>query len=256
LASIRPNGDAARSAAEPSHILIVEPDSDTRALYRHALESAGHSVAESPDGRDALVRALVRPPRLVITETQLPMVDGYALCEVLRVDQATRTLPILVVTSESRWDKIQLARSAGASAVLVKPVQLDLMLAEIARLLTATSGACAETARRGGQTTPGVSSEANDVSGPGRSSRRSTRSKSHARFDTMAPPSTPPALYCPSCDHLLTYQYSHVGGVSSRYPEQWDYFVCPGSCGPFEYRQRTRKLRQALQASVRNARAS
>jgi hypothetical protein len=66
----------------------------------------------------------------------------------------------------------------------------------------------------------------------------------HERHDTTAPPVTPPALICPQCDQLLAYQRSHIGGVSARHADQWDYYECPAGCGVFQYRERTRKLRR------------
>jgi hypothetical protein len=69
-------------------------------------------------------------------------------------------------------------------------------------------------------------------------------SKSFSRFATTVPPVSPPGLVCPSRDHTLTYGESYVGGVSDRHPEQWDHYTCPGSCGAFQYRHRTRKLRR------------
>jgi hypothetical protein len=72
---------------------------------------------------------------------------------------------------------------------------------------------------------------------------RTVLSKSHQRFTTTVPPIEPPALTCPSCDHPLKYDHSHIGGVSDRHAEQWDYFAC-STCGPFQYRHRTRKLRR------------
>jgi hypothetical protein len=69
-------------------------------------------------------------------------------------------------------------------------------------------------------------------------------SRSFIREDTTTPPQPPPQLVCPGCDQPLTYQHSHVGGVSERHREQWDYFECLNGCGRFQYRQRTRKLRR------------
>src|SRR5437867_2707016 len=83
-------------------ILVVEPDDEARALYTQLLQRAGCDVVEASDGRDALVKALAQSPTLVMTETRLPMLDGYALCEVLRADATTRTVPILVITTETR----------------------------------------------------------------------------------------------------------------------------------------------------------
>jgi hypothetical protein len=73
-------------------------------------------------------------------------------------------------------------------------------------------------------------------------SGRMALAKAHQRFATTSPPASPPSLMCPRCDRPLVYARSHVGGVSANHPEQWDDFDCP-SCGAFEYRHRTRKLR-------------
>ena len=58
------------------------------------------------------------------------------------------------------------------------------------------------------------------------------------------PPIRPPTLVCPSCYLTLHYLQSYIGGVSARLPEQWDYYECETGCGTFQYRHRTRKLRQ------------
>jgi hypothetical protein len=67
------------------------------------------------------------------------------------------------------------------------------------------------------------------------------KSRVFARRSTSTPPTPPPNLRCPTCDAALTYNFSHLGGVSERFPEQWDYFTC-ADCGVFRYRHRTRKL--------------
>src|SRR5947209_3732947 len=75
---------------------------------------------------------------------------------------------------------------------------------------------------------------------------RQVLSRAHLRHDTTTPPIQPPILVCPLCDQPLLYKRSHVGGVSARHPEQWDYFECASGCGSFQYRERTRKLRKVL----------
>ena len=64
--------------------------------------------------------------------------------------------------------------------------------------------------------------------------------------DTTEPPTAAPELVCPTCDQPLKYLKSHVGGVSARHAEQWDYYECAGGCRTFQYRQRTRKLRRVM----------
>src|SRR3954469_3958117 len=123
-------------AALPRTILVVDADDETRALYRQSLELVGYDVVEASDGREALTKALVRPPTLVVTKIRLPFVDGYALCDILRSDRTTADVPILVVTSESRPIQLERARNAGADTVLIKPTTPEQMLAEARRLVT------------------------------------------------------------------------------------------------------------------------
>jgi RNase P subunit RPR2 len=70
---------------------------------------------------------------------------------------------------------------------------------------------------------------------------RRTATKSFARCTTTTPPRAPLRLFCPSCDNVLVYERSHIGGVNAQQAEQWDYYTC-ASCGAFQYRHRTRKL--------------
>jgi CheY-like chemotaxis protein len=223
-----------RAAALPWTILVVDADEETRTLYRQSFSLAGCEVVEASDGREALTKALIRPPTLVVTETRLPFVDGYALCEILRVDRTTADVPILIVTAEARPAQIDRARQAGADTVLIKPTTPEQVLSETRRLVANAKDirAYASTAR------------ATAVAHRETAARQRTRlSKSCSRFTTTTPPQTPPSLVCPTCDHPLTYEHSHVGGVSDRHPEQWDEYSCPATCGRFQYRQRTRKLR-------------
>ena len=208
-------------------ILVADADATTRAAYHESLGLAGCDVVDAADGRDALVKALSQRPTLVITETRLPIFDGYALCEVLRRDSATRGVPIVVVTTETRSTELDRARDAGADCVLTKPVSFDVLLKEIQRLLRYQQRL----------------NESATATRPSSGSRK-TLPKAHPRFETTSPPTQPPDLVCPWCDTRLVYERSHIGGVSSKQPEQWDHYTCRGSCGTFEYRQRTRKLRR------------
>jgi two-component system chemotaxis response regulator CheY len=203
-------------------ILVVDADDEARALYRESLARVGE-VVEAADGRDALAKALLREPSLVVTEMRLPFIDGPALCELLRRDPATAGVPILVVTGDAGSAAMQRAKRSGADAVMTKPAPPDRVL-ETAKVLLARQRPAAQPP-------------------PIEETRRKTLSKSHARFETTTPPVPAPALRCPLCDQPLTYERSHVGGVSDRHAEQWDDYVC-ATCGAFQYRQRTRKLRR------------
>jgi CheY-like chemotaxis protein len=115
-------------------VLVAEADADTRLLYRHLLEPFGFAIAEAADGREAMTSALVSPPALILMELVLTYVDGIALCRILRQDGATRQVPIVVATAESRPAVLSEVRLAGADVVLTKPVMTDHLLSEILRL--------------------------------------------------------------------------------------------------------------------------
>jgi CheY-like chemotaxis protein len=120
-------------------VLVVDSDAGHRELYRASLTIAGWDVAEAVDGRDALVQALSTWTSLVLTELCLSFIDGVSLCEILRHDQMTLAVPILVVTSETRATELARATWAGASAVLIKPSTPDLIINEMNRLLATTA---------------------------------------------------------------------------------------------------------------------
>jgi CheY-like chemotaxis protein len=226
--------------ARRGSILVADADDDTRALYRASFELSQCEVVEASDGRDALTQALRRTPALVLTELTLPFIDGYALCALLRRDHATAEVPILVVTSEARPAAGDRARRAGADSVLVKPATPEKVLEEMRRLLEASEdpqGRIASAIMRA-DIAAGIEHLAEAHAG---GHRRSTLARAHARGTTITPPIPPPSLSCPLCDRGLTYQRSHIGGVSLRQSEQWDEYVC-AQCGAFEYRQRTRTL--------------
>ncbi len=214
-------------------ILIVDADDDTRAAYRQSIQACGCEIVEASDGRDALAQAMARPPRLVITALNLPLIDGSALCEILRRDHVTAHVPILVIT-DAPPAEIDRARRVGADAVLVKPATSEQILFETRRLMTDAR------AVRGRAVATRVSAI---VQRPQATQQRTRLSKTFVRFTTMTPPAAPPELRCPSCDELLTYEKSYVGGVSEKHSEQWDDYRCLGACGMFQYRHRTRKLR-------------
>jgi response regulator RpfG family c-di-GMP phosphodiesterase len=170
----------------------------------------------------------------------LPFVDGYGLCEVIRHDPATRAMPILVVTADARPASLARALQAGADAALVKPFEPAVLSSEAQRLIQRSH----ELRNRSDQTKIKVAAllrKSESLVQPEQGSK-ATRMRAHQRYDTTQPPIAPPILRCPSCDSRLSYEISHIGGVSAREPEQWDTFVCPGLCGHFQFRQRTQKL--------------
>ena len=199
-------------------------------MYAEYLRGERFDVDEADEGRQALAKALGRRYDLIIMDTRLPGIDGYQLTQVLRRDLNTQAVPIVVVTGEGTSASTKRAWEAGANAVLVKPALPDAVLADVRRLLESTAMAS------------GPFNESGEPQAHARMGH--IRSRAHRRGVTITPPAQPPQLVCPRCDSALVYQRSHIGGVSAEHSEQWDYYECPAGCGNFQYRQRTRKVRQ------------
>ncbi len=112
-------------------VLVVDDDPDIREALRMALESEGFPVETAANGQEAL-DALRRgpPPRCVLLDLMMPVMDGYAFLEEQAKDRATARVPVAVVTAGHHLDR---ARLHGAP-VYTKPVDLDVMVDAIRSL--------------------------------------------------------------------------------------------------------------------------
>src|SRR5437660_963093 len=105
-------------AQKPLLVLLADYDDDTRLMYGEYFRQSSVEAEEARDGREALAKALSRPYDIVVTETRLPGISGYELCELLRQDAVTRSTPIVVITGEAYPANLDRARQAGADVVL------------------------------------------------------------------------------------------------------------------------------------------
>ena len=224
--------------ASPTRILVADSDADSRALYAASFAGCDWTIVEATDGRDALVKALTRPPSAVITELRLPVIDGVALCEILRRDRATAKVPIAVVTAEARQSETARALRAGADVVLTKPTRMETLAIALQQLVERSAGL-----RECGSAAIAQAAATVERLADSRAKRHVILSRTNPRSMTTTPPLRPPELTCTVCDAPLRYDHSFVGGVSERHREQWDYYTCE-RCGTFQYRQRTKKLRR------------
>src|SRR5262245_14559579 len=119
---------------EPPLGLLVDRDADTRQMYAQYLRPR-YAIEEAEDGRDALAKSISLRPDIIVTETRLPGLSGFDLCALLRVDVATRDVPIVFVTADAYPDQIKHAEDTGADAVLVKPCLPETLFSEVRRLL-------------------------------------------------------------------------------------------------------------------------
>ena len=118
-----------------STIMTVDDSPSMRMLLRAALTDLGYTVLEAEDGVQALERLDGVEPDLLITDINMPRLDGFGLIEKVREQDRHRNLPILVLTTESSDEKKQRARNAGATGWIVKPFHPDKLAAAIRRVL-------------------------------------------------------------------------------------------------------------------------
>ena len=117
-------------------ILAVDDSASMRQMVGFTLKSAGHDVIEASDGREALTIAQKRGVDLVLTDVNMPNLDGISLVSQLRTLPTYKFTPILLLTTESAADKKQAGKAAGATGWIVKPFQPDQLLATIRKVLS------------------------------------------------------------------------------------------------------------------------
>ena len=115
-------------------ILTVDDSASIRAAVTFTLKSAGHEVLEAVNGEDALVK--LRPGvHLVLTDLNMPNLDGVGLIKEVRSDQKNRFIPIVMLTTESANDKKQAGKAAGASGWITKPFKPEQLLGVVKMVL-------------------------------------------------------------------------------------------------------------------------
>jgi two-component system, chemotaxis family, chemotaxis protein CheY len=102
-------------------ILAVDDSISMRQMVSFTLKNAGYEVVEAVDGEDAFDKAIQRPFDLVLTDQNMPRLDGIGLTKRLREHPNFKTTPILILTTESSDQMKQAGRAAGATGWLVKP---------------------------------------------------------------------------------------------------------------------------------------
>ena len=102
-------------------ILAVDDSASMRQMVSFTLKNAGYNVVEAVDGQDALEKAGTRDFDLVLTDQNMPRLDGIGLTKKLRSNPKFKTTPILILTTESSDEMKQAGRGAGATGWLVKP---------------------------------------------------------------------------------------------------------------------------------------
>jgi len=116
-------------------ILAVDDSASMRQMVTFTLKGAGHDVVEAIDGVDALEKAKSKNVDLVLTDVNMPRMDGISLIKELRALPNYKFIPILTLTTESGSGKKIDGKKAGATGWIVKPFSPDLLLKTINKVL-------------------------------------------------------------------------------------------------------------------------
>ena len=116
-------------------ILIVDDSASMRQLVKISLASAGHQVIEACDGRDALNKLTGQKINLVISDVNMPNMDGLSFVKAAKLLPAYRFTPVIMLTTEASDAMKQQGQASGAKAWMVKPFQPAQMLTAVSKLI-------------------------------------------------------------------------------------------------------------------------
>jgi two-component system cell cycle response regulator DivK len=118
-----------------NRILIADDEEMNREVLRELLETNGYEVSEAADGAEAFQRACSETPSLILMDIRMPRADGFATLARLRAHPGTTGIPVVAVTAFAMDSDRQQAQAAGFDAYVSKPVDFQLLIRTIRRLL-------------------------------------------------------------------------------------------------------------------------
>ncbi len=115
--------------------MTVDDSASVRQMVSFTLKGAGYEVLEAGDGRDALHKMNGAGVQMVITDLNMPNMNGLELIKALRAKPECKFLPIIFLTTESQAEKKEAAKAVGATGWIVKPFKPEQLLAVVKKVL-------------------------------------------------------------------------------------------------------------------------
>ena len=116
-------------------ILVVDDSASVRQVVGIALKGAGYDVIEGRDGQDALTKLTGQKVHLIVSDVNMPNMDGITFVKNVKAMPAYRFTPVIMLTTESQEAKKREGQAAGAKAWVVKPFQPAMLLAAVEKLV-------------------------------------------------------------------------------------------------------------------------
>jgi len=116
-------------------IMTVDDSASIRQMVSFTLKEAGYEAVEAVDGKDALAKLNGTPIHMIITDLNMPNLDGIGLIKGVRANPSYKFIPIVMLTTESQDSKKQEGKQAGATGWIVKPFKPEQLLAVIKKVI-------------------------------------------------------------------------------------------------------------------------
>ena len=120
-------------------ILAIEDDASFRDLLELHLHAAGHTVRTAADPEEGLRALLEDPPELILLDLDLPYLNGFEVLEALRSDDASRGIPVIVITGHAEGEAYERCRKIGIDGFASKPLRREELLGVIDKALAGGS---------------------------------------------------------------------------------------------------------------------
>jgi CheY-like chemotaxis protein len=118
-----------------AHILVAEDERDIRELIKFTLTFAGHQITEAANGEEAVQLTKDVLPDLILTDVRMPKMTGYEACRMLKDDEATKHIPVVILSAKGQDEEIDKGRESGADDYIVKPFAPDQLAVRVAEIL-------------------------------------------------------------------------------------------------------------------------
>ncbi|MCS7215518.1 MAG: response regulator [Thermodesulfovibrio sp.] len=116
-------------------IMIIDDSASLRQVVKMTLEKLGYEVLEAKDGQDALNKVKGKKIHLIITDLNMPVMDGITFIKELKKLPEHKFTPVMMLTTESQQSKMMEGKAAGAKAWLVKPFKPEQIIAAVEKLI-------------------------------------------------------------------------------------------------------------------------
>ncbi len=116
-------------------ILVIDDDSVLVKMADSRLKANGYDVMSTTDAASGLEMAIKGNPDLIILDVMMPIINGYNMCSLLKSEEKTKAIPIIMLTARSKETDKAIGREVGANAYMTKPFKMEELLSKIEELL-------------------------------------------------------------------------------------------------------------------------